>query len=69
MELEWVLDEEYIDTWDLRNMDHDIFGFIMRVRADRCLEWCPTTGADIELPGLTVEEAKAVVEAMIRLEG
>mgnify|MGYP001555711794 CR=1 FL=1 len=71
MNLRWYRDKAYTDCWDLRD-GLDLVGYIIRsgrglgspLRYHR-LGRMP----DVDFPDLTVDEVKAAVKAMVRLEG
>lgn len=69
MELKWVEDTRYWDCWDLMRTG-EIITYIMRPRVGGTLVWFRrSTSQHIKAPSQDVEEAKAIIQAMVLLEG
>jgi hypothetical protein len=70
MVFEWTKSQHKAKTL---YVDGKYRGFLMGLGWAEGLEWCELNDLgwkdDLPLPGLTVEEARSVVEAMIMLEG
>jgi hypothetical protein len=70
MELEWAectLTDGRADL-DLLDSRQSLVGYFVDYKSGALL-WRPLIGSDVLLDGLTLDEAKAVAEAMVRLEG
>lgn len=66
--MRWFVDKGFQDCWDL-DRDGKTIAFVMLPRETGIMCWKRHGGGYQDLPGMSCEEAKAVVEAMIRLEG
>lgn len=67
MELKWELDINYTDCWDLRKNGKK-FGFTIRESGDIGWYLYMSPGCT-SFPGRTIDEVKAIVEALVLLEG
>lgn len=68
MDLKWRRDKNHTDCWDLYENESKL-GFVLRTTDTDQMVWVCWYGKinDLEMPGVTAEEAKSIVKAMVLL--
>jgi hypothetical protein len=69
MDLRWECDSDFTDCWDLHDGSRRMWAYIMRTKLKGEIGYFPSRARALFFPGMSVDEVKTVVEAMIRLEG